>query len=212
MSNEPELLPLQRDVQRAIGRALLRFQHLERVLKGLVAGRFTSAMPGQAEAAAKQRLEQVMNSPLGWLKEELLGKYLNPEGNVADESELDKAAARGHIAFRFNLEVPAQDHASLSQHLSVVHERRNVVVHHFLDTFDLQSRESCSAALAYLEETHQLLDTHQGEVLLFAEWAAKMNQVMARQLQGPEFAALLQAGREELAPPPKKKRRRRARR
>lgn len=209
MSSEPELLPLQRDVQRAIGRALLRFQHLERVLKGLVAGRFMSGAPGQAEASAKQRREQVMSSPLGWLKEELLGKYLHPQGHVADESELEKAAAKGHIAFRFNIEVPPEDHASLSQHLLVVHERRNVVVHHFLDNFDLQSRESCTAALMYLEETHRLLDTHQGEVLQFAEWAAGMNQVMARQLQAPQLAAFLEAGLDD-SPRPGRKRRKRA--
>lgn len=210
MSDEPEHLPIQRDVQRAIGRALLRLQHLEGVLKGLLVGRFVSGAPGQAEAGVKQRLELVRGSPLGWLKEELLGKYLQPEGVPADESELDKAAARGHIAFRFSVGLPAQDHASLAHHLSVVHERRNVVVHHFLDNFDLQSRESCTAALAYLEETHQLLDTHQGEVLQFAEWAAGLHQVMAKQLERPEFTALLHAGREELVPPAKKKRRRRA--
>lgn len=212
MSSEPEHLPLQRDVQRAIGRALLRFQHLERVLKGLLVGRFMSGAPGQAEVGAQQRQELVRSSPLGWLKEELLGKYLQPEGAPADESELDKAAARGHIAFRFSVGLPAQDHASLSRHLTVVHERRNVVVHHFLDNFDLQSRESCTAALAYLEETHQLLDTHQGEVLQFAEWAAGLHEVMARQLARPEFTALLQAGREELATPAEKNRRKRARR
>ncbi len=168
-----------------------------------------SGAPGQAEASAKQRREQVMSSPLGWLKEELLGKYLHPQGHVADESELEKAAAKGHIAFRFNIEVPPEDHASLSQHLSVVHERRNVVVHHFLDNFDLQSRESCTAALTYLEETHQLLDTHQGEVLQFAEWAAGMNQVMARQLQAPQLADFLEAGLDD-SPRPGQKRRKRA--
>ena len=210
MSDESEHLPVQRDVQCAIGRALLRFQHLEKVLKGLLVGRFVSGAPGQADAGAKQRLELVSSSPLGWLKEELLGRYLQPEGAPVDESELDKAAARGHIAFRVSVGLPAQDHASLSQHLSVVHERRNVLVHHFLDKFDLQTHEGCAAALAYLDETHELLDTHQGEVLRFAEWAAGLHQVMVRQLERPEFTALLQAGRGEQAPPTKNKRRRRA--
>lgn len=210
MNNEPELSTLRRDVQRAIGHALLRFQHLERVLKGLLTGRFLSGASGQVEASAKLRLEQVMNSPLGWLKEELLKKYLHPQGNVADERELENAAARGHVAFRFHLELPLQEHANLSQHLSILHDRRNVVVHHFLDKFDLQTLDSCASALAYLQETHQLIDTHQGAVLQFAEWASGMNRVVARQLQGPEFAALLQDGRGKPTPSSKKKRRRRS--
>lgn len=183
----PEISPLQRDVQQALGRALLRLQHLEQVLKALVLPRFVSAAPSAAAVGFQKRTDEVMSSPLGWLKEELLAKYVRPEGTEADDMELDRAAQKGHLSFRLQISIPPQDHARLEQHLNIVHERRNRVVHHFLETFDLLTDESCESALHYLHETHQLLDAHQGEILAFAKWAAGPQKAMAALMSSQAF-------------------------
>lgn len=202
MSHDPKSQPLITDIQCALGRALLRCQHLERVLKALVVGRFISTAPGDMAAGTSKRQELVKGSPLGWLKEELLSKYLRIEGSAEDDSELDKAEAKGHLAFRFNIQVPHEMHTALSHDLSVVHQRRNQLVHHFLEKFDLQTTESCEAALKYLDETHQLFDAHISKVWEFARWAFEGHQIVAIHLQSPEFQEALHA---KPTPPPTKK-------
>lgn len=205
MSHDPQSHSLLTDIHCLLGRALLRCQYLERMLKGLVVGRFVSLAPKDMKASYEARQKLVKESPLGWLKEELLAKYLSVEGSPEDDREINKAEDKGHFAFRLNIKIPPEMHAALSRDLTVVHERRNLLVHHFLDSFDLQTTEGCEASLTYLKETHQLLDTHLGNIWEFAKCAYEGHQMVAAHLQSPEFQAALHAK----PPAPKKKRRKR---
>lgn len=205
MSHDPHSQSLLTDIHCSLGRALLRCQHLERMLKGLVSNRFVSLAPEDMKTGYEARQKLVKESPLGWLKEELLAKYLSIEGSAEDDREIDKAGEKGHFAFRLNIKVPPEMHAALSRDLTVVHERRNLLVHHFLDKFDLQTAEGGEASLAYLNETHQLLDTHLDNIWEFAKRAHEWHLMVATHLQSPEFRAALHAK----PPEPKKKRRKR---
>jgi hypothetical protein len=191
MSDQPDLAELQRNVHLGLGRALLRFQHLEQTLKSLVLPRFVAVAPSDMPNGFQKRRAEVTSSPLGWLKEELLGKLIRPQGIELDESEMNRAERNGQFAFRLNLSVSIEEHSRIERHLTIVHGRRNRVVHHFLDDFDLQSNHSCEAAISFLEETHGLLDTHQGQVIEFAKWAMQGLAHMAQAMQGPEFFAAL---------------------
>ena len=191
MSEPPDITEPRKNVHQGLGRALLRFQHLEQTLKNLVLPRFVSVAPTDIATAFNKRQDDVRSSPLGWLKEELLGKLVRPQGVEPDETEIDRAERKGHMAFRFFLSVPVEEHARIEHHLTVVHERRNHVVHHFLDAFDLQTMANCEAAAAYLDETHGLLDTHQNQVVDFARWAMQGLAQVAQAMQGPEFSAAL---------------------
>lgn len=184
MRDQPDITELRRDVHHGLGRALLRFQHLEQTLKSLVVARFISVAPSAMCSGWQKRQEEVMTSPLGWLKEELLAKMVRPEGVEMNEAEMDNATKKGHAAFRFHISIPVEVHACIERHLAVVHERRNQVVHHFLDAFDMQTIESCEAAKEFLLESHVILDTHQEKVIDFAKWTAK---TMAAIVQDPEF-------------------------
>lgn len=203
MKIEPEHRLLLDDTQRALGHALLRFQHLEHALKVVVTARFVANAPGETAHALKVRRDLVAVSPLGWLKEEFLAKYVKPEGASDDERELDKAAAKGHIAFRTSVTIPAQEHAALAAQLSIVHERRNVVVHHFFEMHDLHTAESCTNALEFLAETHQLLDTHSEEVIRYVRRLCEAQVELGKYLLLPDVMnSFLQA----LAPTKKKRR------
>lgn len=207
MSDESAAPPFQQEVQRELGRALLRFQQLEKALKALVVGRFLSAAPENLKKGLEGRTVEVMGSPLGWLKDELLEKYVRPQGVEVDEREIDKAAAKGHLAFRHQLSIPHADHNRLKEHLTAVHARRNQVVHHFLDSFDLKTSEGCSDAQVYLAETHGLLDVNQKEILEFAEWVAGVQGILAGFMKTPEFRdALFSAPEGASEAKPKRKR------
>lgn len=191
MSDESAVPPFQQEIQRELGRALLRFQQLEKVLKSLVVGRFLSAAPENLKMGLEGRTVEVMGSPLGWLKDELLEKYIRPQGVEVDEREIDKAEAKGHLAFRHQLNIPRADHNRLKEHLTAVHARRNLVVHHFLDSFDLKTLEGCRDAQVYLAETHDLLDVNQRGILEFAEWVAGVQGILAAFMKTPEFRDVL---------------------
>lgn len=210
MPDEPDIHVHQREVQRLLGRALLRFQHLEGLLKKLVLARFVSSGPQQVAARFQKRIDDVMASPLGWLKDELFEKYVQPEGTPSDESELDKAAAKGHMAFQSRLSIPPHEHNRLKESLSAVHSRRNQVVHHFLDLYDLQSVQCCQDAHVFLEETHRLLDLHQEEFLEFARLVSQVHGVVASFIQSAEFDKLFESlARDTVDIPSGKSRRRR---
>lgn len=169
-------------VPHELGRALLRFQQLERQIKKAVLPRWVIADHSSPSSGFETRRQEVTKAPLGWLKEELIEKLLHPEGSDPEDSELQKAERRGRFAMQFRFQIPQAEHAQLSDDLTYLHQQRNWLVHHFLDDFELSDSAGCMQARKCLDQLHAALDERIPRVESLLRWLADAHAMLADQL------------------------------
>nr|MBP7780280.1 hypothetical protein [Burkholderiaceae bacterium] len=75
---EPSYAALQREVQRKLGRCLIRIQQYEMLLKEMVAKREVSGFLGSTSAQRVESSSDAATKTLGQLVGELTGKYFQP--------------------------------------------------------------------------------------------------------------------------------------
>ena len=90
MLDDEDLQTLQHEVQRLLGRCMLRLQQYERLIKAMVAHYKVSAPFHDLERARAAQIDETARMTLGTLVGDLLGSYV-----VADEVDLpEKTTAR----------------------------------------------------------------------------------------------------------------------
>ena len=78
---DEEAKALQRDVQRLLGRCMLRLQQYERLLKAMIADHKISGVPQDLAAAREMRVDSLARQTLGPLLKELVGSFLGSEAS-----------------------------------------------------------------------------------------------------------------------------------
>lgn len=169
-------------VQRQLGRLLMRFQSLEGRIKSVVMPRFVHAATAGIGDGFRSRNDDVKKAPLGWLKEELLVKYVHPEGVEPIHEELERAAAKGRFAIQLSVQIPKLLYETLVQDMTALHESRNKLVHHFLDEFDVATVSGCIEAKGYLEALDLDLEEPMARVGAFLDDMARVHGDLAPHL------------------------------
>ena len=148
---------LQLDVQRLLGRCMLRMQHYERLMKAILA---ESEMAGPVDTLAAQRVarvENVSDKSLGTLVESLFQSCVVPEGFERellsnDNTPTDKVS----MAFSVRLSLQRESWITAKAAVKELVGLRNRMVHHLVDDFDLSSDSGCIDASRYLKEGFDL--------------------------------------------------------
>lgn len=187
MGTEPLPQPQsQHDVQRLLGRCLLRLQQYERLMKAMLAHHELAGPVDTLEAQRASRVEKLSDKSLGTLVKALFETYAVVDGYERDLLPEDKVPTdRVSMAMSFRM---TMDPERLAQTRSAVEDlvaMRNELVHHFLDLFDLGSDDSCTAAVRHLQDCYGRIDRHFDEL---AGWARTMDKVRAM------AASLFQSG------------------
>ena len=131
------LQPLQQDVQRLLGRCLLRLQQYERLMKAIVAHHEISGPAHSLEAIRAARIEDAATKTLGTLVGQLFGSYVVTDGNGGEERDDDLPGDVISFRTRVQLSLSAQDYANTQADLKDLVSLRNTLVHHFIDQHDL---------------------------------------------------------------------------
>lgn len=176
MAADP-LSDLQDDVQRLLGRSLLGLQQYESLLKAMLANHELGGQPEDLEALRKHRTQKFAGKTLGQLAQALFEEYVVVEGTerlVLDESKLP--ADRMSFSFQFSMAMTPERHAQTKAAVEDLVARRNDLVHHLTERFDLWSTEGCVAAASHLASCHARIRSHYLEL---CEWAKAMEQVRA---------------------------------
>jgi hypothetical protein len=199
---EPSYAALQREVQRKLGRCLIRIQQYEMLLKEMVAKREVSEFLGSTPAQFVESSSDAATKTLGQLVGELTGKYFQPtllesgQTQPEDSSDADAHPA-GWARVRMSVSMPPDAHAKLTEELQELVDLRNDLVHHFFEGQDLSSEVGCIAADMYLEDCYSEIDRH---LVSLRVWAASSNEAtraMAAFMESPEYREFLMA---ELSP------------
>ena len=180
MASQAQLIPdppheLQRDVQRKLGRCLLRLQQYEILLKALVAHGDIAGSPAELQSVKDAQVANAQKKTLGTLVGMLTERHLTSAegGHSTDELQGD-----GGMWFRFRLQVglDASQHQATTAALKELVDLRNELVHHFLQRFNIWELQGCMAADAYLDASYETIDGH---YLTLRGWAQAMDEARA---------------------------------
>lgn len=161
----------QRDVQRLLGRCLLRLQQYERLIKAIIAHHELAGPAPELPAILESRIQDAANKTLGHLIGKFLENVVSQEGGERDLLGDDAPADVISFGFRLSIQLSAQDLAKTSDGLKELVVLRNTLVHHFIERFDLWQADGCAAASIYLQDCYSRIDGHYEEL---RAWAAHM--------------------------------------
>lgn len=155
---------LQLDVQRKLGRCMLRLQQYEKMVKVLAVNFEIEGPAEQLQDIRKKREAALANQTLGGLVTALSGTYLlprPPDGEAEAETEWEPPDDRQlWLRMQMRISLAPQDHEQLVSGLRELVSLRNRLVHHFIDMFELASMQGCLAAGAFLDNSYAQIELH----------------------------------------------------
>lgn len=162
----------QREVQRLLGRCLLRIQQYERLMKGLLAQHELAGSQEGLQDQRARRSEKFSDKTLGTLVKSLLETCVVPEGFERDLLPQDRVPAdRTLMAFSCRVSIEPGQWAQTRTAIEELVKLRNDLVHHLIERFDVWAEEGCIAAARHLQESYERIDRH---CLQLQSWAKGM--------------------------------------
>lgn len=180
-SNEDPRSELQRDIQRLLGRCLLRVQQYERLLKAMLAHQELAGPVDTLEGQRVKRAEKLSDKSLGLLVKALFETYVVPEGFERELLPDDKAPTdRIAMAFSFRLSMAPEDWSRTKAAIEELVDLRNGLMHHLMEKFNVWSEDGCVEAIRHLEESYDRIDRH---FLELVTWAKSMDEARSMAVQ-----------------------------
>lgn len=194
---EPLYAELQREVQRNLGRCLIRIQQYELLLKEMLAKRAVSLQTGRKGLVLEDSESNFKT--LGQLAGELTDEYFQPTLTDAgtlppEQSTDDEDQSPGSFHLSFSVSMDPEAHSKMVKELQELVDLRNDLVHHFLEGQDLLSEQGCIAADMYLQDCYSEIDQHLASLREWAKSSNESKRSMAAFLMSPEFQEFLLAG------------------
>lgn len=152
------------EVQRLLGRCLLRIQQYEKLLRVVVANYEFGGPASEAEKAQRKKRRTTAKATLGTLVQEFFGQVVaGGDEQSTSWTELDEAAvSRGEavIKIRFGIVLEAADRKQMKADIKTLVKLRNMLVHFFIDQHDLRTEEGCKDAAMFLSRCVETIGTH----------------------------------------------------
>lgn len=185
MTNEalpPEQLgpEIQRDVQRLLGRCMVRIQQYEKALKVLLAHHEIAGVVESLVDQPAQRAEKLSGQTLGKLAKQLFESFVVPEGFERELLPEDKTPTdRISVAHSFRMTLYPEQWAQTKSSIDEFVALRNELVHHFLSRFNIWEEQGCLGAMAYLEDSYRRIDARFQELRAWMMAMQKAREAMA---------------------------------
>lgn len=176
-SLEPTLDQLQREIQRKLGRNILRLQQCEYLAKQLIVGhKVSGSSPEDVEHRLAGRHTKYSTQSLGPVIDELKKSYLATTSQDATNAnfqgngdEKDDAIVFGYL---HQLQFSPERYAEVCTELEELRSLRNDLVHHFIERFEFGNAAGCQQAIAYLDSSYATIDER---FTTLAGWAESAN-------------------------------------
>lgn len=181
----------QREVQRLLGRCVIRLQQYEHLLKIVVVFQEISGTTKTLSHAIDDRRAEASDKTLGTLIGRLLGGYIVPDNIEPSTGPEDSAEDSIHFNLRMHLSLPRDRYEALKAELRELVTLRNTLVHHFIDQHDLWTVAGCFQAQDALNRTYAEIDRHFEQLRAFAEDMDEAKQAAADLIRAPEFQNML---------------------
>lgn len=180
------LVDLQKEVQRKLGRNLMRLQQCELLLKHLAIEQEISGTASELTHIKETRHNAYSGKSMGLVIKELTGGYIRqatPESEAEQEEGAPSDASQPWVKVNFSVQMSPEKFNRTLEQLSELVTLRNEMVHHFLERFDISTEAGCRAADGHLDELLTQIDRHFER---FRQWRDHHSSARAK------MAALLQ--------------------
>jgi hypothetical protein len=187
------LQTLQREVQRLLGRCLLRLQQYERLIKVILAEHEIAGPAHALEAVRDARIADTATKTLGTMIGELLGSYVvtkDVDTSIPTETDSSEAA----ISFRSGLQLSDADFARTKIGLRELVLLRNNLVHHFIDQHDIGTMDGCRGGHDALIVAYGLIDQRFEELRTWVQAMLDVRRALAEAVQSDAFHDLVVNG------------------
>jgi hypothetical protein len=174
---------LQHEVQRQLGRCMLRLQQYERLLKAMVAGMAVEGPPEKLQAVQDKQALNMRNRTLGTLVGMFTEQHLTAAsadtqvGPDVGENANGPSSETPWASICFTISMSPERHAQVKAGLVELVNLRNDLVHHLIERFDIFDADGCRAASSHLDSCYQRIDSH---CQLLKAWASSLGESKAR--------------------------------
>lgn len=182
------------EVQRLLGRCLLRIQQYERLMKAIVAHHDLSGPAAALEAIRAARMQDVATKTLGTLVGQLFGSYVVTDSGTEDELADPGDGEVATVRMRLQLSMGDEDYQRTQADLRDLVALRNGLVHHFIDRHDLWSVQGCRSAREALVSAYMRIDQHFEQLRGWAEHMEQARRLAAEFVQSSAFHELVVNG------------------
>lgn len=185
----------QREVQRLLGRCLMRIQQYEKLLKAVVANSEISGTPQNLDAARAKRIEDTSGKTLGTLARDLFETVIvASESNTPPKENAHTTKQDFWVSTRFSIELPDEDFAQIEDELREFVQLRNMLVHTFIEQHDLWSLEGCQSSQDALIDADMRIDRHLEQLQSWARALQETQQSQASFFQSAQGLDLIVNG------------------
>lgn len=184
----------QREVQRLLGRCLLRLQQYERLLKAMIVFQKLSGTSEMLPHALDARRAEASDKTLGTLIGRLMGDYILKEGCELPDDTHKQPDGSTHFSFRMQLKLPTERHEALKTELRELVTLRNTLVHHFIDLHDLWTIDGCLQAQGALSRSYAEIDRHFEQLVTFSGYMDEARKAAAELVQSTQFHEMVVNG------------------
>ena len=182
----------QREVQRLLGRCLLRLQQYERLIKAVVTHHEIAGSIHELEAILAARAADIADKTLGTLVGSFVGSCVVSNETSTSADFLAHAPDDViSIGMRVHVDMSAEDYVRIKDELKELVSLRNNLVHHFIDQYDLWSVDGCHRARDALIVAYSRIDQHYEQLRVWAEHMDQSRQTMATFFQSDVFHDLI---------------------
>lgn len=183
----------QHEVQRLLGRCLLRLQQYEILMKRILALHDVTGPSPQLVARQDKRVEKLATTNLGRLAQILFESFVVIRSSNDSEATAPDPGAGDEVRFRTvtRMQMEPQDYAVTKKAVEELIQMRNSLVHHFIEEFDVWSADGCAKGAQHLVVCHERIDGHFEQL---SSWAAAIQEAARVQisfLNSPEFVDFL---------------------
>lgn len=192
-NSDEALQALQREVQRLLGRCLLRLQQYERLIKAIMADYEISGPAHALEAVRAARMTDTAGKTLGTMVGELLGSYVvTNEVDTPVQTSTDTSEA--YISIGSRLQLSDADFARTENDLRELVLLRNNLVHHFIDQHDIGTLDGCRSGRDALIAAYTRIEQHLEELRAWAKDMQQARRALAEVVQSDAFHDLVVNG------------------
>lgn len=182
---------LQHDVQRLLGRCVLRLQEYERLLKHMVALQQISGTPETLLDVMAARHAESSGRTLGILINRLMSDYIRPEGKEFPNQPLGPHNGSAYFRTQMYLDISQEDYHALEVVLKGLVKLRNDLVHHFIEHHEIGTVDGCLRARDALCGAGEQIEGHFKQLVTFAHYQDQARRMAAEAIQSPEFMEMI---------------------
>jgi hypothetical protein len=186
---DPGLKALEQEVERRLGRCMIRLQRYEGLLKAMLAVMDIKGEPHGLDDALLRRQGDLHRDTLGLLVKQFTEDFLvtGSEAPIRDEKGVAPAGAAGWAKLRFHVQMKPEQLAETKRGLEELRDFRNDLVHHLLERFDLRSTDGCRLAAVHLDVCYETIGVQFKFLKALAGHLEQARAAMAMALDSPSF-------------------------